>query len=1122
MSKQQNSHLPGGVSKLGKRAFFITLIFCLFAQLPPVKNWLELAESKFSDVLFSLISVECPSSGLKRSKVLIVNKDQTFIDRFGRSPDRSDFANLLNVLKDSGVETVALDFIFDEKGENLQANQKLKKSLKDFSFPILANHFIPRGLQNYSTANITDYNSERPPWPTSLYRDFSQNAASTGLINIFSDFDGVIRYAPLAFLPDEKKNYLPTLGFAAWIAEEVKQNLPKEIFSEPDKTITNIASMVELINKAPFQRHSTGHQGLDKLIKILELKFVLRKCLLNTNDFVSPSEEKIEFYSKNIGNKTFVNIPSSPLPLIGPDSTPCIRIPFKRRSPPYQEDHIESLSMSLLLKTELENSSNRIRKNEVKISSEKPFEVSDFFVWTEPGNSQISGKLSNPVGMPCINSTVMVINQNNGYWEKTTTLDDGTFHLKRLPAGPYSLEIITKNHGLLQISRSNKIWDLAKDNVIEVNCCEIPLLNKTLCIPEHKDIDDYIIWGESLNILPTDSSGKLPQVCLPSSYEFIPLDEEIEFSQNNGICYNPNKTPLRNLDLAIIDSSDPWKHSFLFRGKIRENGIKLPASLDCQIALTSSQEQSKKQLPLELQVVKEQEILPENKIPTISLSEKKVKIEFPFTGTKNEINLLFLADTGEIKEIPSSTTAFITEGNYRILASKGSKKGIYNQLRAKIAERPVFIGTSLAEDQDLQITPINFMNKGFSRIPGVNLHANICEALLNKNFINSPFFHFDKATNFWPVLQTLLLLPIILLINHIFIAFGAYIGALLTILIIPSWVFLAILSFTKGTLLPVIFPVTQIALFSIGKTFIEWIISRNNEIAARSTFGRFISPEIVEQILKNPDALKPGGEKKELTVIFTDLAGFTSISEKLPPDELTDFMNEYLDAMTRIVFKYGGTLDKYIGDAIMAFWNHPTSQKNHAQLAVDCAIAMQNELELLRDGWHKRGLPEVSMRAGINTSTCMVGFIGSSIQMNFTCLGDGVNLAARLEGANKEYGTLIMISESVKDQLEKNSVPCRFLDYLAVKGKNEPIKVFEVVSGTEAKAENWEEFLKLYKLGIHSYLGKEWKNAEKHFKTALKIKQNDGPCLTYIDRCKHFSNFPPPENWDGRFEMKTK
>jgi adenylate cyclase len=183
---------------------------------------------------------------------------------------------------------------------------------------------------------------------------------------------------------------------------------------------------------------------------------------------------------------------------------------------------------------------------------------------------------------------------------------------------------------------------------------------------------------------------------------------------------------------------------------------------------------------------------------------------------------------------------------------------------------------------------------------------------------------------------------------------------------------------------------------------------------------------------------------------------------------------------------------------------------------------MQEKLSLLRENWKKRGLPEVNMRAGINSSTCMVGFIGSSIQMNFTCLGDGVNLAARLEGANKQYGTLVMISESVKKQLKEDSVPCRFLDYLAVKGKKEPIKVFEVVPKADAASSNWPIFLETYNQGIQNYLEKRWKKAEAAFRKALKSRCEDGPCKTYIERCKHFNEFPPPENWDGRFEMKTK
>ena len=265
-----------------------------------------------------------------------------------------------------------------------------------------------------------------------------------------------------------------------------------------------------------------------------------------------------------------------------------------------------------------------------------------------------------------------------------------------------------------------------------------------------------------------------------------------------------------------------------------------------------------------------------------------------------------------------------------------------------------------------------------------------------------------------------------------------------------------------------------------------------------------------------------GSEKKELSVIFTDLAGFTTISEKLEPEQLTELMNEYLDEMTRILFKFGGTLDKYIGDAIMGFWNHPRPQPDHAQRATECAMAMQVKLAELREKWLKRGLPKVEVRAGINAAVCMVGFIGSEIQMNFTCLGDGVNLASRLEGANKAYGTYIMISDSVHKQIDRDLISTRFLDYLTVKGKLKPIEVFEVRGYRRDESAAWLEAEPIYQRALEKYLARNWNEAIESFENVLKLCPGDGPTEMYIERCQHFKLTPPPEDWDGSYSLKTK
>jgi adenylate cyclase len=375
----------------------------------------------------------------------------------------------------------------------------------------------------------------------------------------------------------------------------------------------------------------------------------------------------------------------------------------------------------------------------------------------------------------------------------------------------------------------------------------------------------------------------------------------------------------------------------------------------------------------------------------------------------------------------------------------------------------------------------------------------------------------------WPFYQFLLIFPVLIILN-IQLKNARTTKSTATILLIVCIICLtSVILFPRRIIIPVFYPCLLIISFGISRGFVEWINSRRLATETQNAFSRFISADIVSQIVNNPDAIKPGGEKKELTVMFTDIAGFTSISEKLDADALTELMNSYLDEMTKILFKNGGTLDKYIGDAIMGFWNHPSSQEDHATRAVTCAIEMQKRLKEMRANWIAQGLPKVEMRAGINSGTCMVGFIGSKIQMNFTCLGDNVNLASRLEGANKAYGTFIMISEPVKKQLNPYLFSTRFLDFLAVKGKNEPVLVYEVRGWRNEESPMWLDIAgKIYQEGIDKYLAREWDNAIIKFNEVLSLFPDDAPSKVYIERCNHFKRYPPEKDWDGRFVLKTK
>jgi len=252
------------------------------------------------------------------------------------------------------------------------------------------------------------------------------------------------------------------------------------------------------------------------------------------------------------------------------------------------------------------------------------------------------------------------------------------------------------------------------------------------------------------------------------------------------------------------------------------------------------------------------------------------------------------------------------------------------------------------------------------------------------------------------------------------------------------------------------------------------------------------------------------------------VAGFTTIAEQLTPEALVRLLNEYLTEMTNIVFKHDGMLDKYEGDAIMAVFGAPISHGNHALKACATAIEMQEQLVKLRDLWGKQGRPQLHARCGLNSGQMVVGNMGSENRFDYTVMGDAVNLGSRLESANKQYRTTIMIGENTY-QKAKDGIIVRELDLLRVKGKTEPVKVYELVGLSEAGVpDKKQQILDIFAKGFEYYLEQDWETAVRYLKQAQLIDSMDGPTLTYLQRCNRFMQNPPPKDWDGVFTMETK
>lgn len=316
---------------------------------------------------------------------------------------------------------------------------------------------------------------------------------------------------------------------------------------------------------------------------------------------------------------------------------------------------------------------------------------------------------------------------------------------------------------------------------------------------------------------------------------------------------------------------------------------------------------------------------------------------------------------------------------------------------------------------------------------------------------------------------------------------------------------------------PVVVPSLAAVLSYVGSVAYVSVVEGKEKRFIKSAFGKYVSPEVVAEIASHPHALQLGGQKRPLTLLFSDLAGFTTLSERMDPQDLLAHLNEYLSDMTQIVMREKGTLDKYIGDAIMAFWNAPKELPDHADRALRTAVLMQRRMRDLNARWRAADpdAEELVVRIGINTGTVVVGNVGGEDRFDYSAIGDAVNLAARLEPANKSYDTLVMVSQFTLDAADSSAFRTRELDLIAVKGKVEPVQVHELLelAGTELEPHR-EEAVRHYENGLAAYKARDWELAATYFRAALEADPLDGPSRVYLARATEYAADPPPVDWD--------
>ena len=321
-------------------------------------------------------------------------------------------------------------------------------------------------------------------------------------------------------------------------------------------------------------------------------------------------------------------------------------------------------------------------------------------------------------------------------------------------------------------------------------------------------------------------------------------------------------------------------------------------------------------------------------------------------------------------------------------------------------------------------------------------------------------------------------------------------GLLVTGLTGFTWI-----EFTRFQLFPVVtVSGSVLVVFFTLVTTLEVAVGRERSFIKRA-FAKYVPEKVVDTLLGSPEMLKLGGEERVMSVLFSDLVGFTTISEKMTPAQLVQLLNHYLTEMTDIVLAEGGIIDKYEGDAIMAEFGAPLPLPDHADRAVRAGLKMQRRLKELREIWKGQGLPELRCRVGINTGAMIVGNMGSNQVFDYTVIGDSVNLASRLEGANKRYNTYLMISEFTLGYLTPGLFRTRVLDVITVKGKSKAVKVFEVVGENSHPVEpNDEIYYKAYEEAFELYLSREFSEARRKFKEALTQRPDDPAAQDMVQR----------------------
>ncbi|MBW1981229.1 MAG: CHASE2 domain-containing protein [Deltaproteobacteria bacterium] len=424
-------------------------------------------------------------------------------------------------------------------------------------------------------------------------------------------------------------------------------------------------------------------------------------------------------------------------------------------------------------------------------------------------------------------------------------------------------------------------------------------------------------------------------------------------------------------------------------------------------------------------------------------------------------------------------------------------------------DKIVLVGATAMGTHDLRSTPFSPL------YPGVEVHATVIDNIFSQNFITRP--KWSKVYDLFAIIVlgfiTAIAIPRMSALKGLLLASVLFICHIA----IAQWLFVR-----SGVWLNIVYPLFVLSVTYLALTVYHYFTEERERKKIKGAFRHYVAPIVIEEMLREPGRLKLGGEEKVLTVLFSDLAGFTSYSERYAPHEMISILSDYFAEMTEQVFAYQGTLKEYVGDELMAIFGAPLDQEDHAQRACAAALAMRDALHRLREEWTKIGRPPLTARTGVNSGRMLIGNIGSRYRFAYGALGDQVNLGSRLEGLNKVYSTEILIGENTAD-LIGDSFQLREVDMVRVKGRQQPVRVYELLAeaGTSLPPEKKKGYAHFAR-GLELYRQQRWQEALTQFERVLEILPEDGPARVMKERCLIYCKSPPEGEWDGVFIARTK